>query len=386
MSSSSRRVAVIRCRWPTAIGSPGSVTSTASSRSVCSSSRDPSAAARSSTSCSSARRASFPRFPTAARCSGSSSGIERRIAVSSALRPRYLTRSSSSSAAPAASSTARSASSAIRSRRCEGVVAGVLFGARFRHGWHDIRTGRGWRPSRRSANRAAHGRPDVGDLVAGGHDVLGQPRPLGAEREQHGTAERVVAQGAPRPRHERDRAAARLVPTRTPSADDLRRTPRPCWPARPSDRTGPRCAGSARRTRRRRRAPPAARSRRSRVGDVVKVEHRSGLRRDRPVRCPAAPTPRPRASRCRGIPATASASAVAVTRSTRAAAPPAGRRALRRIGHGEHGARERRAQRRGQHVLALRHEQARLLAVRALAQLPQAPDPGVVRACDRRRS
>ena len=99
MSSISRVVRAIRCWWPSGRGgAPGSVTSTWSATSFASSSAASRRSALCSISASSSLRALLAAPPTGPRSSGGSCAIPRRIWVSSALRPRNLTRSSSSSA------------------------------------------------------------------------------------------------------------------------------------------------------------------------------------------------------------------------------------------------------------------------------------------------
>ena len=89
MSSISRRIWVIRCRWPTGSGgSPGSVTSMRSSarrRSSSAALELVGALARAAPRAPAAPR--WPPCPTGPRSSGGSSPIERSTLVSSALRP-----------------------------------------------------------------------------------------------------------------------------------------------------------------------------------------------------------------------------------------------------------------------------------------------------------
>ncbi len=114
MSSISRVVRVIRCWWPSGRGgAPGIVTSIRSATSLASSSAASSRSDDCSISASSSLRALLAAPPTGPRSSGGSCEMPRRIWVSSALRPRYLTRSSSSAALVEAATIASVASTRI---------------------------------------------------------------------------------------------------------------------------------------------------------------------------------------------------------------------------------------------------------------------------------
>ena len=104
MSSNSRRICVIRWRWPRRAASPGMVTSTRSSVSRLSSSARLSSSSRASIADSIRSRSAFSVMPV------SRSRTSRSASFSSLLRPRYSTRACSISSTVSAAATALSAS------------------------------------------------------------------------------------------------------------------------------------------------------------------------------------------------------------------------------------------------------------------------------------
>ena len=329
MSSSSRRVAVIRCRWPTWIGgSPGSVTSTASSPRRVLQLAGPERRGP--------LRRPAPRAPAAPRCRACPTA---RPLLGRELRDRAQDRRQLGLAAQVPDAEL------LELRGGRGLEHGPLgllgepleaaravVGAR----------GRAVRPW--SGDQAWLARYSYRQRVAviATFSESAPPRATGtwaisSQRGHEGSAAGRRARrrartarlpssatsrsGRPAPGTRRDRAAA---PPRASSqvgaGDRLRRTPRPCRRAPPWRRTDRPCAGSARRTRPRTRCADAQdRPDVPGIGDVVQVENAVRAPRDRCRRdVGQLATPRSRASRCRAIPRTASASADAVTRSASA--------------------------------------------------------------------
>ena len=371
MSSSSRRVAVSRCRWPTSSGSPGSVTSTASSRRRCSSSlrlerrgalldqrleRPPGLVAALA--------------DRARRCSGASSGSSAGSASARPCGP------GSGRAAPRARSRRRGLEHRPLGllgeplRRAEAVRRPGRCGsaARVRHrSWHDIRTGRGSRSSRRSATPRRRGRPG-----------RGRSRRRRPRSRRAGRRARLRARTATRPGELELAQRARPRPG-TSAIAAVAGAPRASSQVGAGDAAAPKTAPMLARTalgpngsavrglsttsagaeRVRRRAGPCrrCRDRRRRAGRATGPAVAATV----PMRCPALLARR----RSRASPLPSEPAAASASRSTRHALDLGGQsrgrpRARRRPASRtrSRGARAV-AQRLGQHVLALGHEQAR---------------------------
>ena len=201
MSSISRVVRAIRCWWPSGRGgAPGRVTSIRSATSLASSSAASSRSALCSISASSSLRALLAAPPTGPRSSGGSCAMPRRIWVSSALRPRYLTRSSSSSALEEAATIASVASTRIFSI-CSSIGPHLASRRRYPppHGDAARRGGGDVERLGAAPQRDRRGR------VAGGED-LGPAAPP-ARRRGRGSRRRRAPR-APRRRGRRARPAA----------------------------------------------------------------------------------------------------------------------------------------------------------------------------------
>src|ERR1700709_541614 len=188
MSSISLVVRAIRCWWPSGRGgAPGRVTSIRSATSFASSSAASGRSALCSISASSSLRALLAAPPTAPRSSGGNSAIPRRIWVSSALRPRNRTRSSSSSALEEAATIA-----SVPATRSFSICSSI--GPLLRHGERrypgGAQSGESLAGDRRRGGHVERlGGALEGDRrgdCAGGEDVVGEPLALGAEAERGG--------------------------------------------------------------------------------------------------------------------------------------------------------------------------------------------------------
>ena len=287
-----------------------------------------------------------PRCRPRARCSGASSGIERRIDVSSALRPRYLTRSSSSSAAVRGlehrplrllgdllEALERVVARVVACSAAAGSgMAGTIFVQAEGGGHRDVQRigavaarpgrvrSRRRRPRRPRAGRPARSRARTAPAPSSATSRSGRPAPgtrAIARRPRRADSKSARATGCAE--HGAHAGAHRLRAERVGRA-------RAQHDARGSERL--------RRPQHRPDVPGIARRRAGR--EPVRASVGNRCRR----RCRAAPTPRSRASRCRAIPRRRARRPTRVTRSVWA-----GSRAssvlelLRGVRHGEHGPR-----------------------------------------------
>ena len=291
----------------------------------------------------------------------------------------------------AASSTARSASSAIRSRRPRAPSPWSSAGSAARaqaSAWHDIRTGRGSRSSRRSANRpaAATGTWAISSQAA--TISAGRPARSAPSTNSGGPVERerrAAARPAPgTSATAAPRAAARLVPrsrarpAAPKTAPMLARTA--LGPNGSAVRGLSTTRAGAERVRRPQDRPDVAG-----VGDVVEVERPVRVHGPVPPRCRALPDADHPRARCRAIRRSRAPRGRRGTRSTSAGSRASSASSAARSGVVEDGLAARAPWRSAASSMSSPSAMNRpaALAVLALAQLAQLLDPRVVCACDR---
>src|SRR5882757_10320228 len=222
MSSISRVVRAIRCWWPSGRGgAPGRVTSIRSATSFASSSTASRRCELCSISASSSLRALLAAPPTGPRSSGGSCAIPRRICVSSAFRPRNLTRRSSSSALEEAATIA--SVPATRSFSICSSTGPPLW----HHGRRYPRAALGGEPLAGDRRRGGHVERLGGTLerdrrghVTGGEDIVGESLPLGTEAEGGGAGQALEAVAAVGDERGPRRRRARHVGPRRGAGED----------------------------------------------------------------------------------------------------------------------------------------------------------------------